>query len=315
MIRFLIKSFILIALLTSGMIRMTQWLSQGIPSRELAYQESHGGMSHIHLIDIDRRLSVRLTHDETLDIQPVWSPDGSRIAFTSLRDDSWDVYIMDSNGRNLWKLTDERGRDSFPQWSPDGQTILFASSRDSIWNLFTLNLNDFSEVQLTWDEGDNRMGAWSPDGTRIAFTGYYGSYEDVYIMDADGTNISRLTDAPGDDGSLHWSTDGTRILWATESVPERDRCTGREGRTAKCLVYASFFSMNPDGSDVIRHTPRRGVYWTPRYSPDGHWIAYAEQSRFTQKWNLHLMNLDSTIRIAITNQEVNESTPAWRPLP
>jgi Tol biopolymer transport system component len=66
----------------------------------------------------------RLTDDPGSDIEPAWSPDGTRIAFASNRDGDWDIYVMDADGGNVRRLTGTRGhRDALrgdydPAWSP-----------------------------------------------------------------------------------------------------------------------------------------------------------------------------------------------------
>ena len=61
---------------------------------------------------------VQLTNNETDDVNPYWSPDGSKIAFQSYRDDNWEIYIMNADGTEQQRLTNNNVKDSEPAWRP-----------------------------------------------------------------------------------------------------------------------------------------------------------------------------------------------------
>lgn len=82
---------------------------------------------------------TRLTSDPGKDGFPVWSPDGSRIAFQSDRDGNFEVYVMDADGSNVVRLTDDPAGDGFPDWSPDGSQIAFASNRDGNFEIYVMD--------------------------------------------------------------------------------------------------------------------------------------------------------------------------------
>ena len=77
--------------------------------------------TEISLIDPDGSNEVQLTNNSVDDTDPVWSPDGRTIAFTSLRDGDSAVYLMDADGSDQRRLT--AGAD--PAWSPDGTQIIY----------------------------------------------------------------------------------------------------------------------------------------------------------------------------------------------
>ena len=82
-------------------------------------------------VNADGSNPVNLTNNPAYDGQPAWSPDGTRIAFTSDRDGRLGIYVMNADGSNPAHLTNNpASRDSDPAWSPDGKRIAFVSYRD-----------------------------------------------------------------------------------------------------------------------------------------------------------------------------------------
>ena len=75
---------------------------------------------------------TRLTNHSARDFAPAWSPDGTRIAFTSYRDGNHEIYVMDADGRNVIRLTNNSGWS--PAWSPDGARIAFVSLGEGIFD-------------------------------------------------------------------------------------------------------------------------------------------------------------------------------------
>ena len=73
----------------------------------------------------------RLTDNHRWARYPAWSPDRTRIAFTSNRDGSYKIYLMDADGSDQTRLTNNSADDYGPSWSPDGTQITFISGRDS----------------------------------------------------------------------------------------------------------------------------------------------------------------------------------------
>ena len=81
----------------------------------------------IYAMAADGAGQVNLTNHPGADSRPVWSPDGSKIAFVSTRQDGFthDVFVMDADGSNQVNLTGGSPFDTEPDWSPDGRRIAF----------------------------------------------------------------------------------------------------------------------------------------------------------------------------------------------
>jgi Tol biopolymer transport system component len=71
---------------------------------------------------------TRLTNDPLRDAEPAWSPDGTKIAFTSNRDGNHEIYVLNADGTGVTRLTNDPLRDAEPAWSPDGTKIAFSRS-------------------------------------------------------------------------------------------------------------------------------------------------------------------------------------------
>ncbi len=127
------------------------------------------------------------------EIEPAWSPDGSRIAFTSDRDGDAEVFVMNADGTHQAQLTENDEWDGAAAWSPDGSRIAFKSDRDGNDEVYVMNADGAGQTRLTVNPGTDSAPAWSPDGTRIAFESDRDENVDLYVMNADGSGQARLT--------------------------------------------------------------------------------------------------------------------------
>jgi tricorn protease len=114
--------------------------------------------------------ALRLTSGPGLETNPVYSPDGSQIAFTAEYDGNIDVYVIPSTGGVPKRLTWHPAADVVLGWTPDGKRVLFASNRESyagFQQLFTTDLNgSFPErIPLPW----GWEAAYSPDASHLAY--------------------------------------------------------------------------------------------------------------------------------------------------
>ncbi len=166
----------------------------------------------------DRRLLMSTQHLEgKMDFSPAWSPDGSRIAFSSDRPGQYDIFVIDVSGENLANLTNSPEIHEYaPSWSPDGTHILYKSWDD---HFHTLRLADGHKTQVTQAQGDRRNPVWSADGKQIAFAGdVRGEVDnlDIYIMDIETGVEKRLTVHPDEDFCPAWSPDGAYIVFESD---------------------------------------------------------------------------------------------------
>jgi Tol biopolymer transport system component len=84
---------------------------------------------------------------QSVKTDPMYSPDGLKIAFISTHDGDPEIFVMNANGTGLMKLTDNTAVDAAPSWSPDGSKIVFTSDRSGSFELYSMN-SDGSQQQM-----------------------------------------------------------------------------------------------------------------------------------------------------------------------
>lgn len=206
-----------------------------------------------------------------------WSPDGTRLAFDTDRDDPdlgaeppiSDVYTIATDGSELRKLTRSDGFDGAPAWSPDGRTIAFQRSDapGEAPGIFLMDATDGTgRTRLSSaPDGSVDWSPWfSPDGTSVVFTRIFNPLEPddakalsaMYVVDADGGDPVRLTPESVNPGDGVWSPDGTTIVFEVFG-------DGGRGDT---------WAIHPDGTGLRSLTAAvAGISWSrdPTWSPDG----------------------------------------------
>jgi len=128
-----------------------------------------------------------------------------RIAFASVHDDNYEIYVMNADGSNQIRLTDNPAHDIGFTWSPDGRKIAFTSDRDGNYAIYVMNADGSNQTCLTNNQANNGSPAWSPDGNEIAFASDHDGKAEIYVMNADGSDQTRLTDNPASDYNPTWS--------------------------------------------------------------------------------------------------------------
>lgn|GEM_PF-2989727 len=86
-------------------------------------------------------------------IDPVWSPDGTKVAFDSNQGGKWNIYIIDLRTDVVKRLTDGSANAVSPSWSPDGSRIVFSSDRSGKWEIYTMKADGTDVQQLTVTAG------------------------------------------------------------------------------------------------------------------------------------------------------------------
>jgi Tol biopolymer transport system component len=127
---------------------------------------------------------------------PQWSPDGTRIAFASNREDEdgWSsIYVMDADGIDVRRLTPVGSRDYMPIWSPDGKKIAFMSSRDGNAEVYVMGPDGSDLQRLTDNDAFDAAYFWSLDSRRLVFS---STRDDdvamIYIMESDGSDVRTI---------------------------------------------------------------------------------------------------------------------------
>ncbi len=248
--------------------------------------------TNIWVMESNGANQTQITTNQAAEFAPAWSPDGTKIAFTSMLTGEGDIYVMNANGSNQTRLTTSSQGDGDSSWSPDGTKIAFASFRTGAGDIYVMNANGSNQVRLTTSLGGETEPAWSPDGGKIAFTETVDGDAEIYVMKVDGSNPTNLTNHPGSDTGPTWSPDGTRIAY----------------QRSDSIWVMSAYGANP--TRLTNAGPEVFDYF-PAWSPDGTKIAF-NRAVFPGSPQIFIMNADGSNPTNISNSMAEDFRPDWQ---
>jgi dipeptidyl aminopeptidase/acylaminoacyl peptidase len=240
--------------------------------------------SHLWLAGVNDGQVRQLTRGAVRDRDPVWSPDGSKIAFVSNRGgDGAQIFILPLDGGEPWALTDLENGASNPAWSPDGSWLLFGSS------LTTRELEEEAAGEVAEGEGGDEAAMWGSLAairkwlaknaeeeepaviTRLNFQGERGLnpieyWDHIYAIDLEGGEPRRLTDGPYDFFAPTFSPDGRQIAFIADIT---------DGVHPDYSLKNELYIMAAEGGEPrMIDIPGYNVS-NPSWSPNGTHIAFA----------------------------------------
>ncbi len=145
-----------------------------------------GGGGDIAVIDLNRGIPRRLTFDDANNLGPVWSADGSRVLFSSNREDRWAVWSVAASGAAKAELV-HKGKNSADVWSvsPDGQLCVGERTADEGSNIYIVDSTGKIKplVQTRYDESN---GVFSTDGKWVAYQSNISGRNEIYVIRSTG---------------------------------------------------------------------------------------------------------------------------------
>jgi Tol biopolymer transport system component len=263
----------------------------------------------IYVMNPDGSGATNVTRNIYRDDSPDWSPDGTKILFSTWRPFGGStIYLMNADGSGLTSLnpTTFTLYDEHPSWAPDATQLAFEgyTNESNYYEIQKMNVDGSGRLRLTFtDTFDERSDfpSWSPDGTRIAYQkGFFGGDGEIYTMSANGgereapTNLT--ANSADDQAPVSWSPDGAKIAFSSN----------RDGNP-------EIYVMNADGSGQTRLTNSPAADFEPAWSPDGTKIAFTTTR--DGNYEIYTMNRDGSSPTRLTTDPATDRQPSWQAVP
>jgi len=278
--------------------------------------------------------TTQLTGASNVDAQPSYSPDGSKIVFSSNRSGRFAIYVLPSNSTpdailqtdSAVLLSQSAPGSSFddfaPSISPDGRTVVFNRDNAGLWTLDLSAPDPAATVQLLYsvnlagassDNGAGSRPVFDPtDPSRLL---YVGADNHIYLLSGIGTPAMTATDlslatgigATKADANPDWKPDGTSVVFDSTRLNGRKLFTLDPSATIASPIAAVALWPTWERSDT-----------QPVYSPDGLRIAYTEAVLGSSVLTNNVVSVGAPASSAINVSSVpvgtpQNSQPSWAP--
>ena len=221
--------------------------------------------------------SQLLTANKGWNFFPVYSPDGSRIAFLSDWENEafeFSLYLLERSTGRLSRLMERFVEVSPLSWSQDGTRLVFVSDKENRSDLFIYDLRRHKAERIKQELRVNSFPSFLPGDEEVGFVASVNGYADIYKIDLHDGTLTPLTQTINDEAYPHWSADGKFLVYSREYQKQfdlvlKDLSSGEETR--------------------LTNTPHDEIW--PLLSTEDNTILYVSDQNSI--FNLHLLDLRS----------------------
>ena len=269
----------------------------GICETKIYFVSSRSGSKEIWVMDYDGMNQHQLTHLGTVSLSPRVSPDGSRVAFSSLGKNGWSIRMYSNDLGRMVAFPAWGGTTLSPAWSSDGSKLAFSSARTGDPEIYISDASGAGARRITAFRGPDVSPVWNPKtNSQLAWVSGRTKLPQIYIMDSDGANVMRMTDG-GYASAPSWSPNGQFLAFAWN----RSYGPGAPGGE-------DIYIMDIASKRWTQLTHGEGANDFPSWSPDGRHIVFQrEENGHTELW---MMLADGTDEQQLTHGGQN-SMPNW----
>ena len=248
----------------------------GIAESKIAFISTRSGNKEVWSMDYDGNNQQQVTHLGSIALSPRISPDRSRLAFSLLTKDSWQIKMFSFELGRAVAFPRYGGDNISPAWSSDGTKIAFASSmHEGSSNIFIADASGAGFRRLTTGHVDVSPVFNPKTNGQIAFVSGRSGLPQIYIMDTDGSNVQRVTDQ-GYAVSPSWSPNGLLLAFSWNR-------TYGPGIVGGWDIYI----MEIASRQIVQLTHDSGRNDFPSWSPDGRHIVFQSNRNGTEEiWSV-----------------------------
>jgi len=240
---------------------------KGFFTAKLAFIGGGGSKREIYTSDLFFRHVTQVTHDNALALFPRWSPDGSKLLYTSFFKSGFpDIFQIDLNTYQRTTFVSFKGTNGGARYSPSGGQVAMVLSGEGNPEIYVSNAQGRQVSRKTHSDAGKASPCWSPDGSRLVFTMEPGPQ--LYVMSAGGGGASRLTTGYTYAAEPDWS----------RANPNKIVCTVRSG-SYQIAVYD--FATGRAEVVLNKSAPFDGI--EPSWLADGRHVVYTARDRSTSR--------------------------------
>ncbi len=152
-----------------------------------------GNDTDIYVTDDAGEEARVLTAGDATNLQPGWSPDGTRLAYISIHEKTVQIDVIQTDGDNARQITTSTKQKWGPVWSPDGKEIAFLGNENGLVEIYVVNVESGEERRLTNNKVWEWDTAWSPDGRHLLYVANPEGTFGIYLVNADDGAVRQLT--------------------------------------------------------------------------------------------------------------------------
>jgi len=217
---------------------------------QILYRSEKNQDNAVYLTELDSDSSYMIS-DGSMASHAEFSPDGSKIVYTSALDDNLDLVILDltdttDNAQKV--IASSKDAELFGTFSPDGKLLAYSSFDINYkGTVHVCNSDGSSNKAVSKAMGSSYNPKFSPDGKHLAFISDKGGKFEIYICNTDGSDLKQLTSKDGSTYEYSWSSDGKKIVYENrkESVSSINIIDIQSGKVLN-LTGENANNINPD---------------------------------------------------------------------